>query len=252
MVNQVMNIRKSFFDLIRAGPVAAFLLTSCSTFAISPAPVAPTASPQPVTPTATETTLPSATATPLPSATASPTPTLTPTITPTPVTVAQVSPGWNAYCRMGPGSYYFAITFLQAGNFYLIVGRDGLGNWWQVQVTPTVQCWEGDPTSLVEGPVEQAPILPAPPLPAPPTAFEDTSHCDSGNNTMTVWLTWGTANGVNGYHIYRNGEAIAKLGPNATSYTDDAPRGVNLKYQIEAFNDYGVSPSLSLKIDACI
>jgi hypothetical protein len=247
-----MNKSKSLSDLVGLGLAAALFLAACTNAATTRVPVPPTASPtaalQPAGPTATETAVPSATTSPLPTAAAS----TTPTLAPTPVTIAQVSPGWNAYCRKGPGTYYDAITFLQATKPYPVTGRDGLDTWWQVQVAPNIQCWMGDPTSLLEGPVELVPVIQAPPLPTAPSYFENSSHCDPVLNTMTVSLVWRPSDGASGYRIYRNGDLITELGPKATAYTEEAaPRFVDLQYQIEAFNAYGVSPRLSQTIGAC-
>lgn len=255
-----MSKKKRLFDLTGIGLAAVFILASCSlrtttaalaTQTASPQPAMPvatgTASPQPAAPTATGMASLTATVPALPTATATEPPTITPTL----VTVAQVSPGWNAYCRKGPGADYYAVTFLKAESSYPVIGRDGRDVWWQVQATPKIQCWEGDPTSVTQGPVEAVPIVLAPPLPLSPSTFDSTYHCDSSLNTMTVWLTWTTAEGATGYNIYRNGSLIVQLGPTATSYTDNAPRGVDLNYQIEAFNDYGVAPRLTTKISVC-
>jgi len=54
---------------------------------------------------------------------------------------------------------------------------------------------DGDPTTVTQGPVDQAPLLLAPPLPSSTSSFAETSHCDSVQNTMTVTLTWVSAQG---------------------------------------------------------
>jgi hypothetical protein len=100
--------------------------------------------------------------------------------------------------------------------------------------------------------VEQVPVILAPPLPSSGSSFANTSHCDPVLNTMTVWLTWATAQNATGYNIYRNGTLITKVGPKGVSYTDNAPRGVNLKYQIESFNEYGVSSRQTTRVSACV
>jgi hypothetical protein len=211
--------------------------------------IQPTPSPLPVTPPSTDSAVPSATATLVPSANPSQQP--VPTSISTSETPAQVSPASNTYCRKGPGMYYDAVTYLQAGSSYQVVGRDGLDAWWQIQFTPDVRCWEGDPAGVLEGPVELAPLLLAPPLPDSPSFFSKTSHCDPDLNTMTVWLTWEVASGANGYRLYRNDEKIAELGEKTSSYTELAPRFVDLNYRLEAFNEYGIAPDLSLTISAC-
>ena len=218
-----MSKKTIFYKLIGIGLVAAFILTSC-TFATTPVATATLqASSTPLIPTATATLVPSATdtATPLPTATPAPTEPATPT---TPL-IAQVNPGMNAYCRKGPGTDYFSITYLQVGTFYNVVGQNGLQTWWLIQVPGNVTCWMGDPTSVTQGPVDQVPILMAPPLPGSPSSFTNTSHCDPVLNTMTVRLTWELAQGATGYNIFRNGSLIAQLGAKNNAYTDNAPRG---------------------------
>lgn len=68
---------------------------------------------------------------------------------------------------------------------------------------------------------------------------------------MTVTLTWVSAQGETGYNIYRNGTLITKLGQTAISYTDNAPRMVDLKYQVEPINDYGAAPRQTIKVSGC-
>jgi hypothetical protein len=242
------------YKLIGISLAAAFILTSCNFAALPVAPstntVTTMASPTPVVPTATVTAGLSVTDTPTPISSA--TPVSTGTATPTTQLTALVNPGMNAYCRKGPGTYYFSITYLQAGNNYNVIGRDGLDTWWLVQVSANLTCWVGDPTSVTQGPVEQVPLLMPPPLPSSPSSFSNTSHCDPVLNTMTVSLTWVAAKGATGYRVYRNGTMIAQPGSNEISYKDNAPRGVNLKYQIEAINDYGTSSRQTTRASACV
>ena len=249
-----MNKRMIFYKLIGIGLAAAFILTSCN-FASAPVATAsatatPMASQTPLVPTATVSAGSSVTETSTPGSTA--TQVATEPATPTTSLTAQVNPGMNAYCRKGPGTDYFSITYLQAGNFYKVIGQNGLETWWLIQVPGNVTCWMGDPTSVTQGPVDTVPILMAPPLPSSASSFENTSHCDPVLNTMTVWLTWTAAQGATGYNIYRNGSLIAKLEAKHLAYTDNAPRGVNMKYQIEAFNDYGVSSRQTTRVSACV
>jgi hypothetical protein len=248
-----MSKKVVFFKLMEICLAAAFFLTSCN-FAAPPvatanATTAPVASPTPLLPTATVVVLPTVADTPTPASTATlaPTEMPTPTVQLTPV----ANPGMDAYCRKGPGTDYFSITYLQAGDNYTVIGQNGLGTWWLVQVPGNVTCWMGDPTTVTQGPVNTVPILPSPPLPSSAYNFANTSHCDPVLNTLTVWLTWETAQGATGYNIYRNGTLIAHLDQKHVTFTDNAPRGVNLKYQIEAFNDYGVSSRQTTRVIAC-
>ena len=248
-----MSRRIIFFKFIGIGLAAAFILTSCN-FAATPtaiasATTAPVAFPTPLVPTATGVVVPSITDTITPASTATPAPTemASPTLQLTPL----ANPGMDAYCRKGPGTDYFSITYLQAGDNYNVIGQNGLGTWWLVQVSGNVTCWMGDPTTVTQGPVDTVPVLPSPPLPSSASSFANTSHCDPVLNTLTVWLTWVAAQGATGYNIYRNGTLIAHLDQKHISYTDNAPRGVDLKYQIEAFNDYGVSIRQTTRVIAC-
>ncbi len=130
-----------------------FIQTSCTSVASPVAsPVSTTTmltSPNPVVPTETVVALPSVTDTPTPVSTATQAPTEMPS--PTLQLTPQVNPGMNAYCRKGPGTDYFSVTFLQAGNNYNVVGQDGLETWWLVQGPGNVTCWVGDPTSVIQG-----------------------------------------------------------------------------------------------------
>lgn len=240
-----MNKRMLTYKLIGISLAIALILTSCSAVATPPAATAtrmPSPSPR-ASPTETATAAPVATdtATPVPTATPAPTAELTP----------MVNPGMDAYCRRGPGTDYFEITYLQAGTNYTVVGQDGLGKWWLIQLTPTITCWMGDPTTVTQGPVEQAPVIVAPPLPSSAFSFGFTSHCDTTLNTMTVSLTWAATQGATAYNIYRNGTLVTKVGQKAISYTDNAPLQVDLKYQLVPINDYGVGPSQTVKVSGC-
>ena len=67
-------------------------------------------------------------------------------------------PSINAYCRKGPGTDYYEITYLQQGTAYNVVGRNSLNTWWLVQAPGNVTCWMGDPGATQQGPVDQAAI----------------------------------------------------------------------------------------------
>ena len=166
-----------FFKLTGIACSAAFILTACNaatstatpvsataTQAAAASPVAATAT-QPPAATATATPVPTATATQAPTASSVPIATSAPTATLAPATTsqsnAQVIPSINAYCRKGPGTGYYEITYLQQGTAYNVVGRNSLNTWWLVQAPGNVTCWEGDPGSTQQGPVDQAPIAAA-------------------------------------------------------------------------------------------
>jgi len=62
---------------------------------------------------------------------------------------------------------------------------------------------------------------------------------------------WAVAPAAAGYRIYRDGELLTTVAGNLTSYHDDAPMDVDLLYEMEAFNDYGVAVRVEARVPAC-
>lgn len=136
-------------------------------------------------PTATPTELPAeipATATPVPadSPTDTPEPSPTSAATATPTTVAapmvQLSSPMNV--RAGPGTNYPVVAGLQAGATAPIIGRDGSGDWWQIQLEGGSPGWIYGP--LVESTGETSSValandIPTPPPPTPTPVPQPTS-----------------------------------------------------------------------------
>ena len=264
-----MNRRTISIRLVSIGLMATFILAACSPTG-TPVPQQPsTASPVAIVPSETP-----VAATPTPVA-PTPTPTAAPTLAETaasPVTItpisnstnptqqasapggasgAQVIPTLNAYCRKGPSTSYNAITFLLTGNPYNVTGRDALNSWWQIQAPGNVTCWVGDANVTRQGGVEQVAIVQAPPLPSGLTTFVNTYICDPTLKTLGVAFNWDAASNISGYNLYRNGDLLTQIAADATSYHDDAPVGMDLVYQLEAYNNYGVSARLSTNVPAC-
>ncbi len=236
------------FRLFGSSLVAVFILASCTATATPLATANPTATPTPIPPTATFTPVPSMTETPTLVPTATDTEPPTPTIQLTP----QVNPGMNAYCRKGPGTNYYAITFLQAGTSYNVIGQNGLNTWWLVQAPGNVTCWVGDPTSVLLGPVWDVSIVMAPPLPQRPSSFAAIITCHSALHILYVEFSWRTQNNVTGYRLYRNGSLLREFDSRAVSYEDITPPfSVNLEYELEAYNDLGVSERASASFPPC-
>ena len=252
-----MNTKNLLIKLVGVSLVAAFILASCGSqgnvVATAIVVDTPTASPVPaqVMPTATATLAPVATDTPVP--TVAPTATTAATAAPTVSLVAQVIPSLNAYCRKGPGTGYDPITFLTNGVAYNVVGRNSLNTWWLVQVPGNLTCWMGDPGASLQGPVAQAPIVLAPPQLNTPSLFVGSYVCNTTSltHTLGVSLNWAAVDGATGYRLYRNGEVLAEVAPTITAYHDNAPLKVDLLYELEAFNQYGVANRLLVRIPAC-
>ena len=103
--------------------------------------------------------------TPAPSATASalPTPqaTATPGVTPTPVTAgagrAQVSVPVNTLCRIGPGTAFYRVGVVQAGQWVSALGR--WREYWRVQLPDGSKCWIWGPQATVRPHTAQVPTV---------------------------------------------------------------------------------------------
>jgi len=97
---------------------------------------------------------------------------------------------------------------------------------------------------------DTTPIVIATPIP-PNTpvwsVYNYTCELAVGGGTMTMNLAWtDRSNSEEGYKVYRDGQAIATLASNSTSYVDVAyvATGKTLSYSVEAFNkDWQVSTS---------
>jgi hypothetical protein len=164
---------------------------------------------------------------------------------------AQVIPTLNAYCRKGPNTLYDIVTFIQKGIAYDVVGRDSLNTWWLVKAAGVNPCWVGASAVNISGPAEQVVVVQGQPLPEMPALFESSATCNALLKTLGVRLDWAAAQGATGYRIYRNGALVTTLSAIQTSYHDDAPVGVDLVYQLEAFNDYGVAVRVQTSVPAC-
>ena len=164
---------------------------------------------------------------------------------------AQVIPNLNAFCRRGPGTLYDQVSVLQKGTAYTVIGRTSQNTWWQIQGPGGKDCWVGDANVGKQGAVETLPVVAVPPLPATPAKFVDSFTCDIKAKTLGVSFNWAAAAGATGYRIYRNGSLLATVDANTTSYHDIAPLGMDLTYELEAFDAFGVAPRLSVAVPAC-
>ena len=85
---------------------------------------------------------------------------------------------------------------------------------------------------------------PIPPTAASPNApiwsvYHYTCKLAVGGGTMTMNLGWmDRSNNEDGFNVYRDGQVIATLAPDSTSYVDVAfvATGKALNYSVEAFN----------------
>ena len=63
--------------------------------------------------------------------------------------------------------------------------------------------------------------------------------------------TAGVVSGASGYKVYRNGALLTTVDASTTSYHDEAPLGMDLTYEVEAYNIYGIGPRVSASVPAC-
>jgi hypothetical protein len=75
--------------------------------------------------------------------------------------------------------------------------------------------------------------------------------CSANLNNYPVRLEWSDVSFETGYRLFRNGSQLTQLSANATDYSDDAPKGPDLTYEIEAYNSLGVSARSSVDVPAC-
>lgn len=207
----------------------------------------PTAGEIPVTSTSTLTPLPTVFST----ATSAVTVTITPTYSTPMLTVVE-----QTNCREGPGQDY-QILFSYVPNRKLeIIGRYDPTNFWLVKApeSKTGICWLWGEYVKVEGSYWMVPTVtpPATATQAPPAAPSITKwdfSCSGGNMTFTV--TWvDKATNETGYRIFRNGEQVAELPANSTSFTETIAMesGQDASYYLQVYAPSGTANSSLMKL----
>ena len=161
----------------------------------------------------------------------------------------------NAFCRLGPGTAYFARETFNQGQALMVAGRsaDGRPLWFWVE-TPdgSGHCWVSDAVFDFPGAVESLVVIDAPHLPDAPTGLTIARRICGVRQTYTILLQWAdVATDETGYRVYRNGELLASLAAGATMYTDLPPAGGPYTYEVEAVNAYGASPRASVTEVGC-
>jgi hypothetical protein len=195
-----------------------------------------------------------------------------PTLTPTPVAtntplVPQVSVSSATNCRTGPSTAYDLLWTMQPGQTADVVGKHTPTGYWIIKY-PGGQCWLWGQYASVSGNIAALPEYPQPPTPTPslpanPKSFKVDFSCTLTmspilHNNVHVDMTWNdVANNENGYYIYRDGDLLATLDADSTSYSDDTTMvGLiiagstppKITYAVQAFNDAGKSDKVTKSI----
>ncbi|NIS81783.1 MAG: hypothetical protein GTO14_16600 [Anaerolineales bacterium] len=95
--------------------------------------------------------------------------------------------------------------------------------------------------------IEVEPLQP----PAAPGQLAITNQvCNAQEYQVT--MGWVDVANEDGYRVFRDGQLLATLGKNATSYTDDPPGSGPYTYSVEAFNTAGASERPSVQEGGCL
>lgn len=253
-----MNMKTFLF----AGLAFSLLLTSCAlpSGLLPPTPglPLPTATPGVKLPSPTTTSIPTqpslpATSTVTPallSATIAPTETLThtPTLSPTPIDFPVITFKTNANCRLGPSTNYNQVTNFFTNRTIAAEGRNRDSSWLWVK-TSTGHCWVN--VTTIKDPIDFTflPVVPFALLPEAPSRLTVAQLDCAGRTAIT--LRWPDVTGETGYTLYRNGIQLAKLKADTTEYIDLPPLASEYLYEIESFNDVGLSVRYTQTVQGC-
>src|SRR5215207_1064208 len=185
---------------------------------------------------------PSVPATGTPAAAGSATTTVTSTYSMPMLTVSE-----STNCRTGPGEEYEVLATYLDGKELEIVGRYDPGNFWLVKSneSPNGTCWLwGEFVEITGSYWAVSSVTPPPTVTgAPPSAaglinYEFFCSLD----IMTITIIWAdNANNEAGYRILRNGQVVAELPVDSTTYTDatQLTSGQSAEYYIQVFSASG-------------
>jgi uncharacterized protein YraI len=153
-------------------------------------------------------------------------------------------------CRSGPGTNYEKITQILPATSVKIVGFFP-PNYWIVE-TDKGTCWVSGEFVTPAGSYTTVPTVTAPSTPAggvpdaPSFTKNGWNYFCRGDGQTEVTLNWNDRSDTeSGYRVIRDGEKIADLPANSTTYSEIIPltSGESVSYQIQAFNSAGDSTS---------
>lgn len=173
------------------------------------------------------------------------------TITPT-YSVPMLTVREQTNCRTGPGQDYEVVFTYLSGKKLEIVGRYDPDNYWLVKSdeSPGGTCWLwGEYVDVVGSYWVVSSVTPPPTVTKPPPgepSVEWIYECayNGINDDLIVTLQWtDNANNETGFRVFRDGELIAELPADSTTYTDTVAvdTGEETSYRVEAYNSTGGS-----------
>ncbi|HET9908783.1 MAG TPA: SH3 domain-containing protein [Anaerolineales bacterium] len=159
-------------------------------------------------------------------------------------------------CRSGPGQDYEILFTYLPGKELEILGRYDPDNYWLVKAeeSPTGNCWLWGEYVELSGSFSAVSSVTPPPTstqapPQAPSIQEWEFSCSGGILTFTVsWID--KSSNETGYRIFRNGEAVAEIPANSSTYTDSFARlaGENAEYYLQAFSPFGTANSSVMRM----
>jgi hypothetical protein len=178
--------------------------------------------------------------------------TLTPTYSTPMLTVLQ-----QTNCREGPGQDYQVVFTYLAKVKLEIVGRYDPTNFWLVKSPDSKSgtCWMWGEYTEASGSYWVVPTVTPPatatmPPPLAPANRKWDYSCSGGNATFN--LTWeDKATNETGYRIFRDGEQVAELPANSTSFTETTPleSGENATYYLQVYGPSGTVNTSTITIN---
>ena len=159
-------------------------------------------------------------------------------------------------CRAGPGQDYEVLFVYLPGKKLEIVGRYEPDNYWLVKSaeSPTGTCWLwGEFVELTGSYAAVSSVTPPPTTtkapPQAPSIVEWKFGCSGGALTFTVsWIDRGVDE--SGYRVFRNGESIAELPANSTSFVDTFAftANENVDYYLQVYSPNGSANSSVMRM----
>ena len=159
-------------------------------------------------------------------------------------------------CRTGPGEAYQIVVTYREGKQLEVVGRSESGDFWLVKApeSPTGTCWLWGEFVEVTGSSGAVPSVVAPPTgtnPPPQQVILENWEFFCSGGTLNITIIWfDRADNETGYRIFRNGEAVADLPANTTTYAEstDLPAGQWAEYYIQVLTPNGSANSSIMRM----